>query len=107
MAGAHPIALKRGLDRALRHTLNFLQEMALPASTENDLFNICLVSSNYNEDIARIVAQTMITVGINGTVNIVESPTGRNGFNIVNAMMWERGLVSDAFVSQEFKVEQK
>ena len=50
--------------------------MTLPVSTEEEIFNVCMVSSNRTTDIARIVAKTMATVGINGSVNIVESPTG-------------------------------
>lgn len=74
-AGAHPIALKKGMEKGMKVVFDYLKQMAMPVSTELEVFNICMVSSNYNEEIARIVAQTMITVGLNGNVNIVESPT--------------------------------
>lgn len=48
-AGAHPIALKRGMDKALKVVLDFLKDMAMPVSTEQEIFNVCMVSSNYNE----------------------------------------------------------
>lgn len=80
--------------------------MTLPVSTEDEIYNVCLVSSNYDTTIARIVAKTMATVGLNGSVNIVESPTGETRFNLVNGQVYERGLVSDTFAT-EFKVEQK
>jgi hypothetical protein len=48
----------------------------------------------------------MSSVGLNGTVNIVESPTGQTKFNLVNGLIYERGLITDAFVT-EFKVEQR
>jgi hypothetical protein len=48
----------------------------------------------------------MATVGINGSVNIVESPTGMTKFNLVNGLIYDRGLITDAFVT-ELKVEQK
>ncbi|CDW79081.1 chaperonin cpn60-mitochondrial-like [Stylonychia lemnae] len=105
-AGAHPIGLKRGMDKALLVVLDFLKNMAMPVTTEDEIFNICMVSSNYNQEIARIVAQTMDAVGLEGNVNIVESPTGRNKFNLVNGLIYERGFVSDNFVT-EFKVQQK
>ena len=50
--------------------------MILPVSTEEEIYNVCMVSSNYDSLIARIVAKTMVNVGLNGSVNIVESPTG-------------------------------
>lgn len=65
---------------------------------------MCMVSSNYDSLIARIVAKTMSNVGLNGTVNIVESPTGETRFNLVNGLIYERGLITDAFAT-EFKVE--
>ena len=46
----------------------------------------------------------MISVGLQGTVNIVESPTGLTNFSLVNGLIYERGLTSEAFVT-EFKVE--
>ncbi len=78
----------------------------MPVSSEDEIFNVCMVSSNYNALIARIVAKTMIAVGLNGSVNIVESPTGDTRFNLVNGLIYDRGLVTDAFAT-EFKVEQR
>jgi hypothetical protein len=46
----------------------------------------------------------MSSVGLNGVVNIIESPTGESRFSLVNGLIYERGFVSDAFVT-EFKVE--
>jgi chaperonin GroEL len=106
VAGAHPIALKKGMEIALGIVMDFLKDMTMPATSEDEIFNVCMVSSNYNELIARIVAKTMSNVGLNGTVNIVESPTGETRFNLVNGLLYERGLVTEAFAT-EFKVEQR
>lgn len=90
----------------MQTVLDFLQEMTLPVSSEEEIYNVCMVSSNRTSDIARIVAKTMASVGVNGSVNIIESPTGQTRFNLVSGLIYERGLVSDAFVT-EHKVEQK
>lgn len=102
-AGAHPISVKRGMDKAFQVVMEFLRDIAMPVSTEDEVFNICMVSSNYNSVIARIVAKTMMTVGINGNVNIVESPTGLSLFKLVNGLIFDRGFITDAFVT-EFQV---
>lgn len=104
MAGAHPVALKRGMEIGLKVVLDFLKDMTLPVSTEEEIYNVCLVSSNYDQGIARIVAKTMSTVGLHGSVNIVESPSGETRFNLVNGLLYERGMVSEAFIT-ELKVE--
>jgi chaperonin GroEL len=100
------VALKKGMEIALQVVIEFLKDMTMPVSSEDEIFNVCMVSSNYDSLIARIVAKTMITVGINGSVNIVESPTGDTRFNLVNGLIYDRGLVTDAFAT-EFKVEQR
>ena len=94
------------MEIALEVVLDFLNDMKMPVTTEDEIFNVCMVSSNYDALIARIVAKTMISVGINGSVNIVESPTGDTRFNLINGLIYDRGLVSDAFAT-EFKVEQR
>ena len=78
--------------------------MRMPVSTEEDIFNVCMVSSNYNEEIARIVAKTMTAVGLNGNVNIVESSTGHTRFNLVHGLLYERGFITEAFITDN-KVE--
>lgn len=46
----------------------------------------------------------MHSVGIDGTINIVESPTSETRFNLVNGLIFDRGFVSDAFIT-EHKIE--
>ena len=64
-----------------------------------------MVSSNYNEGIARIVAKTIHSVGVNGTVSLVESPTGETSFCLVRGLLYDRGYVTEAFVSPDHKQE--
>ena len=59
--------------------------------------NVCNVSSNYNQNVAEIVAKTMTTVGLDGVINITESPTGQTRFALVNGLVIERGYVSELF----------
>lgn len=106
MAGAHPIALKKGMELALGVVIDFLKDMTMPVASEEEIFNVCMVSSNYDSEIARIVAMTMSSVGLNGSVNIVESPTGQTRFNLVNGLIYDRGLITETFAT-EFKVEQR
>ena len=47
--GTHPIAMKRGMDKALRVVLEFLKDVAMPITTNEEIRSICMVSSNHNE----------------------------------------------------------
>ena len=96
--GAHPVALKRGLDKSLQIVSGFLNEISMPVTTEQEVFNVCQVSSNYNQAVAGIVAKTLNTVGLEGVVNITESPTGFSRFAMVNGLVFERGYVSSLFL---------
>ena len=57
--GAHPIALKRGMDKGLQVVLGFLKEIAMPISQPEEVRNVCMVSSNHNDHIADIISKTL------------------------------------------------
>ena len=96
----HPVAMKRGMDRALRVVLDFLKEIAMPISEPEEIRSVCLVSSNHTERIADIVSKTLTSVGIDGVMNIVESPTGISDFKLVNGIIFNRGFVTNNFVQE-------
>ena len=70
----------------------------MPVSTEPEILSVCNVSSNYNKNVAEIVAKTLNTVGLEGVINMTESPTGYSRFALVNGLVLERGFVSPLFV---------
>ena len=72
--------------------------MAMPVTTEREVDKVCMIASNYNEHIAQIVSKTLNTVGLDGVVNITESPTGFSRFAMINGLVYERGYVSPLFV---------
>jgi chaperonin GroEL len=98
--GAHPIAVKRGMDKALKVVLGFLKEIAMPISQPEEVRNVCLVSSNYNEKVSDVISQVLMTVGLEGTMNIIESPTGLSDFKLVNGLIFQRGMVTPNFVHE-------
>lgn len=68
--------MKRGLDIGLKVVLQFLKEIAVPVTTEAEILNACNVASNNNRAVSEIVSKTLSTVGLDGVVNMTESPTG-------------------------------
>lgn len=101
--GAHPVALKKGLDIGLKTVLSYLKQITMPVTTEREIQNVCSVSSNYNQGVAEIVAKTLSTVGLEGVINMTESPTGFSRFALVNGLVLERGFVSPLFVESAVK----
>jgi len=66
----------------------------------HEIKNVCSVSSNYNETISEIVAMTLHTVGLDGVINMTESPIGESRFALINGLVFERGFVSPLFAEQ-------
>ena len=60
-----------------------------------------MVSSNHDENIAGIVSSVLDAVGIDGVMNIVESPTGISDFKLVRGLIFNRGLVNTNFVQEK------
>ena len=58
------------------------------------------MSSNQDENIAQIVSQTLSTVGLQGVINMTESPTGDSRFGLISGLFLERGFVSELFIEQ-------
>ena len=70
----------------------------MPVTTEREVEKVCEIASNYNEHVGQLVAKTLNTVGLDGVVNITESPTGFSRFAMINGLVYERGYVSPLFV---------
>ena len=75
-----------------------MKDMSMPISEAEEIKNVCLVSSNNNENIASIVSEVFMSVGIDGVMNIVESPSGITQFKLVNGLIFNRGLSTLNFV---------
>ena len=73
----------------------------MPITTEEEIKNICMVSSNHTKRIADIVSQTLIAVGIDGVMQIVPSPTGVTSFKLVNGLIFDRGFANPNFIQAE------
>lgn len=81
--------------------LQYLKEISMPITTEQEISNVCQVSSNYNQEISQIVAKTLATVGLDGVINMTESATGFSRFALVNGLVLERGMVSQLFAESD------
>lgn len=98
---AHPISVKRGIDKALQVVLQYLKEISMPVTQPSELENLCKIASNQNLVVAEVVAQTLAMVGLEGVVNMTESSNGFTRFALVNDFVLERGFVSDLFTEDE------
>ena len=81
--------------------LQFLKEISSPVTSQKEIEAVCKVASNDDYIITEIVSKTLGSVGLDGVINMTESPIGVSRFALVNGLVLERGLVSELFTEVE------
>jgi len=105
-AGANPIDLKRGIDKAVKVVVNDLIEQAdIVEGNETKIRQVAAVSANNDMEIGKLVADIIIKAGKHGIVTIENSKTNETYSKIAEGIQFERGLLSDDFITDVIKSE--
>ena len=103
-AGANPMGVKRGIDRAVEAVVAELKKMARPVSGEA-IAQVGTVSANNDETIGRIIAEAMEKVGKDGVITVEEAKTIETSLDVVEGMQFDRGYQSPYFVTDPDRME--
>lgn len=98
-AGANPIELKRGIDKAVKDITSKLKEFSIPVSSKQNISQVAIVSANGDTEIGNIIADAMEAVGNDGTITVDQSNTSETKLTTVQGMQFERGYISPYFVT--------
>ena len=98
-AGANPIELKRGIDKAVKDITSKLKEFSIPVSSKQNISQVAIVSANGDTEIGNIIADAMEDVGNDGTITVDQSNTSETKLTTVQGMQFERGYISPYFVT--------
>ena len=103
-AGGDPMAIKRGIDKAVESAVEGLKGISSEINGKEDIARVASISVNNNE-IGELIAEAMEKVSKDGVITIEESKTATTGLNVVEGMQFDKGYISPYFVTDTDKME--
>src|SRR5213596_1694841 len=103
-AGANPMGIKRGIEKAVEKTVAELKSLSQPVSG-NMVAQVGTISANDDPTIGRIIAEAMDKVGKDGVITVEEARTMETSLDVVEGMQFDRGYLSPYFVTDPERME--
>src|SRR5438270_1742946 len=104
-AGANPMDLKRGIDRAVEAVVEDLKKISKPVKSHKEQEQVASVSANNDKTIGSLIAEAMEKVGKDGVVTVEEAKSMKTELEFVEGMQFDRGYLSPYFVTNPDRME--
>ena len=105
VAGANPMELKRGIEKAVESIVDELHKMSKPTRDSNEIAQVGTISANSDETIGGMIAEAMQKVGKEGVITVEEAKSMDSVLEVVEGMQFDRGYLSPYFVSDPERME--
>src|SRR6202163_2806459 len=104
-AGANPMGLKRGIDKAVEVVVAELRKMSKSTKDKKEIAQVATVASNNDKTIGSLIAEAMEKVGKDGVITVEESKSADTVLDVVEGMQFDRGYLSPYFVTDAERME--
>jgi len=104
-AGHNPMALKRGIDKAVEAAVAELQKLSKPTKDQKEIAQVGSISANNDVAIGNIIAEAMNKVGKEGVITVEEAKSMETTLEVVEGMQFDRGYISPYFVTDAERME--
>jgi chaperonin GroEL len=104
-AGANPMELKRGIEKAVEAVVEELKRLSVPSAGKKEIAQVGAISANNDKEIGDLIAQAMDKVGKDGVITVEEAKGLETTLETVEGMQFDRGYLSPYFVTDPEKME--
>ncbi len=104
-AGANPIAIKRGIDKAIEFLVEKIKEQAKPVGDSTAIAQVGTISAGNDEEVGNMIAQAMDKVGKEGVISLEEGKSMTTELEITEGMRFDKGYISPYFVTDTERME--
>ncbi|HKX06206.1 MAG TPA: chaperonin GroEL [Methylomirabilota bacterium] len=104
-AGANPMGLKRGIDKAVDVVVEDLKKMSKSTKDKKEIAQVATIASNNDKTIGSLIAEAMEKVGKDGVITVEESKSADTVLDVVEGMQFDRGYLSPYFVTDAERME--
>src|SRR6266513_2996625 len=104
-AGANPMDIKRGVDKAVDAVVEELKKLSKPCKTKKEISQIGTISANNDSTIGDLIAEAMEKVGKDGVITVEEAKSMTTSLDVVEGMQFDRGYISPYFITDAERME--
>jgi chaperonin GroEL len=104
-AGANPMDLKRGIERAVEIVIEEIKKLSKPIKDKREISQVGSISANNDRNIGDLIAEAMEKVGKDGVITVEEAKSMETSLDVVEGMQFDRGYLSPYFVTDAERME--